>query len=86
MAFRAKAPVSRNASQATYGASETSGPHFLVAEDPGGINTGSEWCGEGGFAKRGLVVVDRNRRYRKNVFFFFFFLFFKNNFYIFFAV
>ena len=26
---------------ATYGASETAGPHFLVAEDPGGINTGT---------------------------------------------
>ena len=27
---------------ATYGVSESSGPHFLVAEDPGGINTGTE--------------------------------------------
>eukprot|EP00913_Durusdinium_trenchii_P001527 g1413.t2 len=26
---------------ATYGATELSGPHFLVAEDPGGINTGT---------------------------------------------
>jgi len=26
---------------ATYGVSESDGPHFLVAEDPGGINTGT---------------------------------------------
>ena len=29
----------------TYGAGGAAGPHFLVAEDPGGINTGT---GEGG--------------------------------------
>ena len=28
---------------ATYGVSESDGPHFLVAEDPGGINTGTAW-------------------------------------------
>lgn len=27
---------------ATYGVAESVGPHFLVAEDPGGINTGTE--------------------------------------------
>ena len=30
---------------ATYGVSESDGPHFLVAEDPGGINTGTGLMG-----------------------------------------
>ena len=46
---------------ATYGVSESDGPHFLVAEDPGGINTGTAWWGSR--AKRlrvsnGLVYPD----------------------------